>query len=148
MAVFARRPKKVVVITKWPYYRGGLKAGYHCSGPCVNKGSPHLRESKTVLDSGFQIPGTGFQIFVSGTWIPYSNLKWDSGFLELHSGFPSPWFRIPPAPDKIAEFRTPDSRFQIPIPFHSAKRPSRYTSYDGFSCEHGQSLDLTIPITT
>ena len=30
-AVLARRPKKVSVITRWPYYRGGRKAGFHCS---------------------------------------------------------------------------------------------------------------------
>ena len=29
MAVFARRPKKVAVITWWPYYPGGRKAGFH-----------------------------------------------------------------------------------------------------------------------
>ena len=31
MAVFARWPKKVVVITRWPYYRGGRKAGFCCT---------------------------------------------------------------------------------------------------------------------
>ena len=46
--------------------------------------SLHIRESKTVLDSGFQVP---MLVFVSGTWIPDSNLKWDSGSLELYSGF-------------------------------------------------------------
>ena len=30
MVVFARRPKKVAVITRWLYYRGGCKAGFHC----------------------------------------------------------------------------------------------------------------------
>ena len=34
MAVFARRPKKVAVITRRPYKRGGHKTGFHCSaGP-------------------------------------------------------------------------------------------------------------------
>ena len=33
--------------------------------------SPHVRESKTVLDSGFQEVDSGF--FVSGTWIPVSS---------------------------------------------------------------------------
>ena len=28
---FAGRPKKVAVITRWPYYRGGRKAGFHCT---------------------------------------------------------------------------------------------------------------------
>ena len=34
--------------------------------------SPHIRESRTVLDSGFRIPGTGFQnLSVEfGFWIP------------------------------------------------------------------------------
>ena len=31
MAVFARRPKKVAVITRLSYYRGGRKAGFHCN---------------------------------------------------------------------------------------------------------------------
>ena len=31
MAVFARRPKNVAVIARWPYYRGGRKAGFHCN---------------------------------------------------------------------------------------------------------------------
>ena len=30
MALFTRRPKKVAVITRRPYYRGGRKAGFHC----------------------------------------------------------------------------------------------------------------------
>ena len=32
-------------------------------------------------------PMKGFRFFVSGTWIPDSNPLWDSGFLELYSGF-------------------------------------------------------------
>ena len=31
MTVFARRLKKVAVITRWPYYRGGRKARFHCN---------------------------------------------------------------------------------------------------------------------
>ena len=31
MVVFARQPKKVPVITRWLYYRGGHKAGFHCT---------------------------------------------------------------------------------------------------------------------
>ena len=34
-----------------------------------------------AVDSGF---------LVCGTWIPDSNRQWDSGFLELYSGFQSP----------------------------------------------------------
>ena len=31
--------------------------------------SSHIRESKTVLDSGFHTVYSGFKVFVSGTWI-------------------------------------------------------------------------------
>ena len=31
--------------------------------------SSHIRESKTVFDSGFHTVDSGFQVFVSGTWI-------------------------------------------------------------------------------
>ena len=34
-----------------------------------NYASPHVKESKTVLDSGLRIPGTGFRHFLRGTWI-------------------------------------------------------------------------------
>ena len=44
--------------------------------------SPHVRESKTVLDSGFHAVDSG-----SSDWIPE--------LLELHSGFQSPAIRIP-----------------------------------------------------
>ena len=53
--------------------------------------SPHVRESKK--DSGFygfQVVGfIGFQCLSVeiGFWIPDSNRLWDSGFLELYSGF-------------------------------------------------------------
>ena len=87
---------------------------FHCSVPCVNKGSPHVRESKTVCDSGFHAVDSRFQVldsrfFISGTWILDSNRQWNSGFLQLYSGFQSPGFCIPPAPDKIAIFQIPDS---------------------------------------
>ena len=55
--------------------------------------SPYERKSKTVLDSGFHAVNSGS--FVSTTWIPDSNRQWDSGFLELYSGYQSPGFRIP-----------------------------------------------------
>ena len=53
----------------------------------------HVRECKTVLESGFH--AVDFQIpvldsssfFLIGTWISDSNCLWDSGFLELDSGF-------------------------------------------------------------
>ena len=46
--------------------------------------SPHIRESKTVLDSGFHAVDSRFQqldsgFFVSGTWIPDSKTQ-DSEF--------------------------------------------------------------------
>ena len=72
------------------------------------EGSPHVRESQTIfnLDSGFHAMDSGFQVldsgwfFVSGTWIPDSDRKWNSGFLELYSGFyikifPDSGIRIP-----------------------------------------------------
>lgn len=34
-----------------------------------NSASPHVKESKTVLESGLRIPGVGFRLFVSGPWI-------------------------------------------------------------------------------
>ena len=65
--------------------------------------SPHVRESKTVLDSGFQ--GTGFQI----QWDLDTRFcrQWDSGFPELFSGFQSPGFWYPLA--RISPI--PGSRF-------------------------------------
>ena len=42
------------------------------AGGCLSFDSPHVKESKTVLDSGFHFLDSGF--FVGGTWIP------DSGF--------------------------------------------------------------------
>ena len=52
--------------------------------------SPHVKESKTVLDSGFhpsefQILTSGY--FVSGNWIPDFNRQLNSRFLDLYSGF-------------------------------------------------------------
>ena len=50
---------------------------------------PHVRESNTVLDFGFQV--LGIPVIFTGSCILDSNLKWDSGFLQLHV------FRIPQA---------------------------------------------------
>ena len=36
-------------------------------------------------------------VFVNGTWILDSNHQWNSGFLELYSGFQSPAFPLPQA---------------------------------------------------
>ena len=104
---FCRAAKKT-------YYRGGLKAGFYCSVPCVNKNSPHARESKTVLGSGFCGVDSRFHVldsrfFVSGTWIPDSNF----------SGFPDSLSSIPDSEAQESVFhrhqiKLPDSRFQIP----------------------------------
>ena len=50
-----------------------------------------VRESKTVLDSGFQAMDPGFQVMgsgflVSGIGIPDSNRWQDPGFLKLYIG--------------------------------------------------------------
>ena len=49
-----------------------------------------------ILDSTPWIPDFRywFPVFVNGIWILNSNRQWDSGFLELSSGFQSPGFRI------------------------------------------------------
>ena len=55
-----------------------------------------------------------------GFWIPIVNgLLWDSGFVELYSGFQTLGFRIPQAkfsriPDSISK-KVPDSRMEIPL---------------------------------
>ena len=69
---------------------------------------------------GFWIPGTGFQIFVSGTWIQDSNRQWDSRSLELYSGFHKP--KISRVPESgldsgfqlLVGFRIPRALFRIP----------------------------------
>ena len=48
--------------------------------------SPHVRESKTVLDSRFHAVDSGFQVldsgfFVNGTWIPDSKQLLDEVFV-------------------------------------------------------------------
>ena len=66
--------------------------------------SPHVRESRTVLDCGFHAVDSVFQVLDSS--ICQQNLDsgfqmlWDSGFLEQYSGFHKqnfPGFRIPQA---------------------------------------------------
>ena len=63
------------------------------------KVSHNIRKSKTVLDSGFYAADSRLRYSIpvsdSGTWILDSNRQWDSGFLELYSGFQRPGFRIP-----------------------------------------------------
>ena len=61
-----------------------------------------------ILDSTLWISGFQYWIphfFKIGTWISDSNRLWDSGFIELDSGFQSPGFRI----TQTNLFRTPDS---------------------------------------
>ena len=71
--------------------------------------SLHVRESKTVLDSGFHTVDSRYWITVSvsGTWNLDSNCSWDLGFIELYSGFQSPGLRI--LKHNFAEFRNPNS---------------------------------------
>ena len=64
--------------------------------------SPHVRESETIFDSGFQSLGSRFLSLELGFRIPVV----DSGFLKLHSGFQSPGFQISKAK----------------IPFHKARQ--------------------------
>ena len=54
-----------------------------------------------ILDSKPWIPDSKYWIpvFVSGTWILESSRQWDSGFLELCSGFQSTGFQISRIPE-------------------------------------------------
>ena len=85
----------------------------------------NLKVSSPQERLGFCIPRGAFRIpvFVRGTfgfWIPIVNgLLWDSGFVELYSGFQTPGFRIPQAkfsriPDSISK-KVLDSRMDIPL---------------------------------
>ena len=60
-----------------------------------------------ILDSTSWIPDSSYWIPVSGTWILDSSRLWDSGLLELSSGFQSPGFRI----TRAKYFRIPESEF-------------------------------------
>ena len=57
-------------------YKGGLL--HHHS---IFRNLPHIRESKKILDwiplPGFWIPGAGFRIVASETWIPHSEFPPD-----------------------------------------------------------------------
>ena len=67
-----------------------------------------MRESGTILDSGFHAGESGFQvldseILVSGTWIPNSNKKWDLDSLRF-------WISKRRSPDSTRKnFRIADS---------------------------------------
>ena len=95
---------------KWKVIRRpNVKATYCCD----HLQSPHVRGSKTLLESGFhaiepviQVLDCGF--FVCGIWISDSNRWWDTGFLELYYGFQRPEFWIPQ--QTFDGFLNPDSR--------------------------------------
>ena len=81
----------------------------------------HLRESKTVLDSGFRIPGTGFQYLSVelGFWIP------------IVSGIPDSFSCIPDSKTQDSRFhrqnfpgfRIPQTKIsRIPVSFTWGKR--------------------------
>ena len=65
--------------------------------------SPHVRESETIFDSGFQSLGSRFLSLELGFRIPVV----DSGFLKLHSGLQSPGFQISKAKIPLI----PESKF-------------------------------------
>ena len=55
----------------------------------------HVRDPRTVLDSGFHAVNSRFQVLdsrllISGTWIQDCNRWWLSRLLELYSGCQSP----------------------------------------------------------
>ena len=59
----------------------------------------HVRDPRTVLDSGFHAVNSRFQVLdsrllISGTWIQDCNRWWVSRLLELYSGFQSPKSRF------------------------------------------------------
>ena len=79
--------------------------------------SPHLRESKTFLYSGFHAADSRYciPVFDSGTCILDSSRYWDSGLLELFSGFHKqnfPGLQIPQAKNFL------DSGIRNPFFFH------------------------------
>ena len=74
----------------------------------------HVRESKTFLYSGFHAADSRYciPVFDCGTWILDFNRYWDSGLLELLSGFHKqnfPGFQIPQAKN------FPDSEIRNPL---------------------------------
>ena len=67
----------------------GIVSGIPDSLSCIPDSTSNFSQ---IPDSGYWIP-----VLVSGTLILDCNRYWDFGFLELYSGFQSPWFRIPRA---------------------------------------------------
>ena len=69
--------------------------------------SPHARESKTVLDSGFHAVDSGFQVLDSRFFC-----QWNFGFLiPIVSGIPDSLSCIPDFKAQNSGFRVLDSRF-------------------------------------
>ena len=97
---------------------------------------PHVRDIQDSL--GFLIPRCGFQIFqvfVSGTLNLDPNRYWDSGFLELYSGFQSP---RPSIPKEKNLFQIPESGYPYmglsnPIGFSPDFRFSSKPTHPNFS---------------
>ena len=81
-------------------------------------GHPHLgnpRNKSWILDSRPRIPDSRrwILVFGSGGYILDSSRWWDSGFLELYSGFQSPGFQIP----QTKRSRIPDSLTWVEVRF-------------------------------
>ena len=88
--------------------------------------SPHVSESKTVLDSGFNFVGSGFQVLLStsfsvelGFRIPIVSGIPDS--YSCFSGFQCPWFRITQA--KISKIPESSCKILQDSGFHVKKFP-------------------------
>ena len=79
--------------------------------PSKKEKSPHVMDSKTVLDSGVHAVDTGFEVVDSTLF------QWNlySGLLQLYFGFQSPVFRIPHA--KISPIPESGSRREGVLPY-------------------------------
>ena len=64
--------------------------------PSLKNLPPHVRESKTVLDSGFCAVDSGFQVLRSGLfqWNLDSGFRWLVGFRIVWAVFRIPWAKI------------------------------------------------------
>ena len=83
--------------------------------PSKKEKSPHVMDSKTVLDSGVHAVDTGFEVVDSTLF------QWNlySGLLQLYFGFQSPVFRIPHA--KISPIPISEGV----LPYNGEVRPAR-----------------------
>ena len=71
--------------------------------------SPHVRESKTVLDSGYHAVDSGFQVLDSGFF-----LSVELGFLiPIFSGIPDSLSCIPDSAAQDSAFQVLDSGFFV-----------------------------------